>query len=355
MVSLEPADGREHHQRSGDYRAHRRAASDGGEVARSAAHRVRAQPRSRQLHRHQPRARARVRGAGQSRRRDSRVGAKSTSIRTISAESLAPMLGLVRDLRRRPAGQSACGASVWRCPAHWSRPTSASSAPRRSRAGAICRCSMSCASDPSAGLLSASTASQRRSARRCLASHASLDNFFYMHFGVGLGGTLVVNRSAYRGANGNATEIGHIPIVPGGKACYCGNVGLSRALPVAAFAGRSPGCELTRRTATALIVAQLERNSDPALQAWCREAADRLRDAVCVIENMLDPLTIVIGGSAPKLLVERLVALAQPLHHSVRGGVAAPNGPASCCPSARRTARFWVPRCCRSMTCSRRA
>jgi hypothetical protein len=35
-------------------------------------------------------------------------------------------------------------------------------------------------------------------------------------------------------------------------------------------------------------------------------------------------VTIVIGGSAPKLLVERLVALAQPLLHSVRGGVAAP-------------------------------
>jgi predicted NBD/HSP70 family sugar kinase len=49
-----------------------------------------------------------------------------------------------------------------------------------------------------------------------------------------------------------------------------------------------------------------------------------LRDAVCIIENMLDPFTIVIGGSAPKLLVERLVALAQPLLHSVRGGIAAP-------------------------------
>jgi len=46
---------------------------------------------------------------------------------------------------------------------------------------------------------------------------------------------------------------------------------------------------------------------------------------VCVIENMLDPVTIVIGGSAPKLLVERLVLLAQPLHHSVRGGVATPS------------------------------
>ena len=151
----------------------------------------------------------------------------------------------------------------------------------------------------------------------------SLDNFFYMHFGVGLGGTLVVNRSAYRGANGNATEIGHIPAVPGGKACYCGNAGcLERYLSLQSLAEALGVSEAPDRDAQ--IIAQLERNDDPALQAWCREAAERLRDAVCVIENVLDPVTIVIGGSAPKLLVERLVALAQPLHHSVRGGVAAP-------------------------------
>jgi predicted NBD/HSP70 family sugar kinase len=151
----------------------------------------------------------------------------------------------------------------------------------------------------------------------------ALDNFFYMHFGVGLGGSLVVNRSAYRGANGNATEIGHIPAVPGGKPCYCGNAGcLERYLSVQSLAEALGVSEAPDRDA--LIVAALERNTDPALQAWCLEAADRLRDAVCVIENMLDPLTIVIGGSAPKLLVERLVALAEPLHHSVRGGVASP-------------------------------
>jgi predicted NBD/HSP70 family sugar kinase len=151
----------------------------------------------------------------------------------------------------------------------------------------------------------------------------SLDNFFYLHFGVGLGGTLVVNRSAYRGASGNATEIGHIPVVPGGKACYCGNAGcLERYLSLHSLAEALGVSDAPDRDA--LIVAQLERNSDPALQAWCRGAADRLRDAVCTIENMLDPLTIVIGGSAPKLLGERLVGLAQPLHHSVRGGVVEP-------------------------------
>jgi len=151
----------------------------------------------------------------------------------------------------------------------------------------------------------------------------ALDNFFYMHFGVGLGGTLVVNRSAYRGANGNATEIGHIPAVPGGKPCYCGNAGcLERYLSVQSLAEALGVSEAPDRDA--LIVAELERNTHTALQGWCLEAAARLRDAVCVIENMLDPLTIVIGGSAPKLLVERLVALAEPLHHSVRGGVASP-------------------------------
>jgi predicted NBD/HSP70 family sugar kinase len=151
----------------------------------------------------------------------------------------------------------------------------------------------------------------------------ALDNFFYMHFGVGLGGTLVVNRSAYRGANGNATEIGHIPAVPGGKPCYCGNAGcLERYLSVQSLAEALGVSEAPDRDA--LIVAELERNTHAALQGWCLEAAARLRDAVCVIENMLDPLTIVIGGSAPKLLVERLVALAEPLHHSVRGGVASP-------------------------------
>lgn len=151
----------------------------------------------------------------------------------------------------------------------------------------------------------------------------ALDNFFYLHFGVGLGGTLVVNRSAYRGANGNATEIGHIPVVPGGKPCYCGNVGcLERYLSLHSLA-EALGVHDVRGKA-AELAAQLETDANPALQAWCRQAAQRLRDAVRLIENMLDPRAIVIGGLAPKALVERLVSLAQPLHASVRGGVAAP-------------------------------
>lgn len=151
---------------------------------------------------------------------------------------------------------------------------------------------------------------------------SNLNNFFYMHFGVGLGGTLVVNRSAYKGANGNATEIGHIPIVPDGKPCYCGNRGcLERYLSLHSLfeaLGAGDAKELSKESLGRMIA-----NGDEQLMAWCRQAAVHLRDAVCIIENMLDPETIVIGGSAPKSLVQHIVARARPLHRSVRGGVEA--------------------------------
>jgi len=71
-------------------------------------------------------------------------------------------------------------------------------------------------------------------------------------------------------------------------------------------------------------LAGLLAEKDRKLLAWCDEAASHLQNAVCIIENLLDPRTIVIGGSAPTALVKHLVALAEPLHRSVRGGVALP-------------------------------
>ena len=152
-------------------------------------------------------------------------------------------------------------------------------------------------------------------------SAKNLSNFFYMHFGVGLGGTLVANRSAYKGANSNATEIGHVPIVPDGKVCYCGNKGcLERYLSLHSLA-EALGRADVKDGARDLLVEMLASRA-PMLMEWCRGAAVHLRNAVCMIENLLDPETIVIGGSAPKALVEHIVALAQPLHGSVRADVA---------------------------------
>nr|WP_316643826.1 ROK family transcriptional regulator [uncultured Roseateles sp.] len=149
----------------------------------------------------------------------------------------------------------------------------------------------------------------------------SMNNFFYLHFGLGLGGALVENRAAYHGAHGNATEIGHVPMVPGGRPCYCGNEGcLERYVSMHSLA---EAMGVDDKQVWELPIEDLLRDgSNAAFTAWCREASLRLRDAICMIENMLDPYAIVIGGSAPKPLVEHLLTLAQPWRHSVRGGVA---------------------------------
>ena len=148
----------------------------------------------------------------------------------------------------------------------------------------------------------------------------NLEGFFYMHFGVGLGGTLVVDRAAYKGASGNATEIGHIPIVPDGKPCYCGNRGcLERYLSLHSLSealGAPDAQSLGKDQIIALLGAQ-----DQRLLAWCRQAAGHLRNAICIVENMLDPDAIVIGGSAPRALVDQILKEAMPLSRSVRGGM----------------------------------
>lgn len=122
-------------------------------------------------------------------------------------------------------------------------------------------------------------------------------DFYYLFFGVGLGGCMVQDGAALRGSHGNAGEIGHLPMVPGGEACPCGNLGcLERYL----------SCEAMERRAQKI-----------GIDGWIREATPLFRSAIVAIENLFDPLTIVIGGIAPPDVLEKLIAAAQPLPHSV--------------------------------------
>lgn len=146
-----------------------------------------------------------------------------------------------------------------------------------------------------------------------------LRNFFYVHIGIGLGGVLVTGTSAYQGSDGNATELGHIPIVPGGKACYCGNRGcLERYVSFHALTEHYT--ELGLVAPRIDQVAALIADSDPVVEGWCSQASYHLRNAVCFIENTLDPETIVVGGSAPRALTDKLIDGARPWSNSVRGG-----------------------------------
>jgi predicted NBD/HSP70 family sugar kinase len=126
---------------------------------------------------------------------------------------------------------------------------------------------------------------------------ASISQFYYLHFGVGLGGTMMQEGVPVRGAWGNAGEIGHIPAVPNGLPCPCGSAGcLERYLSLDAFNNRPKG------------QSQAE---------WLAEITPIFHNAVRTIENLFDPQTIVLGGIAPGDLIEALVATADQLPASI--------------------------------------
>jgi predicted NBD/HSP70 family sugar kinase len=125
----------------------------------------------------------------------------------------------------------------------------------------------------------------------------NLRDFYYLYFGVGLGGCMVQEGAIVRGSHGNAGEIGHLPLIPNGEPCSCGNRGcLERYL----------SCEAMERRAQSI-----------GIEGWIAEAAPLLRSALVAIENLFDPQTIMLGGIAPQDVLDRLLAAAEPLPHSV--------------------------------------
>jgi predicted NBD/HSP70 family sugar kinase len=124
---------------------------------------------------------------------------------------------------------------------------------------------------------------------------AQFSEYYYLYFGVGLGGVMVHDGGALRGAWGNAGEIGHIPVVPGGEACPCGNSGcLERYLSLEAL-----------------------RRWNGSEADWVAEVGPIFHNAVAIIENLFDPETVILGGLASTDLLERLAGSAGGLHNSV--------------------------------------
>jgi predicted NBD/HSP70 family sugar kinase len=124
---------------------------------------------------------------------------------------------------------------------------------------------------------------------------AEFADFYYLFFSVGLGGVMVHEGHALRGAWGNAGEIGHVPVIPDGEACPCGNAGcLERYLSLDAFSRRGLG------------------EAD-----WVASVRPQLRSAITMIENLFDPETIILGGMLPDSLARHLADAATDLPNSV--------------------------------------
>jgi predicted NBD/HSP70 family sugar kinase len=135
---------------------------------------------------------------------------------------------------------------------------------------------------------------------RVLGVAQRIDDYAYVYFGTGLGLGLMSQGVIQRGAMGNAGEIGHLLVPHGGQM-----VPLEQVVSRLAISERmnAAGC---RADVIEEIEALLEQRH-PALLAWIDEAAAALSHAVHVLENLLDPQTIILGGAVPAPLLEEVL------------------------------------------------
>ena len=130
--------------------------------------------------------------------------------------------------------------------------------------------------------------------------------------GTGLGGGIVSDGRLFRGANGFASEIGHIIVEPGGPLCGCGNhgcweqVAAGRAIDrMGREEAREHEHSILRRLAggdpdevNGELVTQAAKQGDDAATGILAEVGRRLGQGIAGLVNVLDPQVVVVGGGA---------------------------------------------------------
>ena len=142
---------------------------------------------------------------------------------------------------------------------------------------------------------------------RLFGAGLAISNFCMIYFGVGIGLGIIQDGAPYRGAFGNAGEIGHVTVAPKGRACpSCGQLGclegyasvyvLKEKLRCAGITDSEFG-DLERLHAT----------EHPLVEEWIDEAATYLGPMVAMLENILDPQTVILGGALPDAIIDDII------------------------------------------------
>lgn len=143
-------------------------------------------------------------------------------------------------------------------------------------------------------------------AERLVGSAHGLDNAICIYLGYGLGAGLILNGELYSGQNGNAGEIG-MGLAPGGAfmAPLEHTASLASLCKILGIAPSDPA--LFEKIELAA------QKPDAVVESWMKDASERLRWMVHLLETIFDPQTIILCGGAPRVLIDQLIDHMQPL------------------------------------------
>lgn len=144
-----------------------------------------------------------------------------------------------------------------------------------------------------------------------------LRTFFYVYFGAGLGGGLIVDRHPYEGSTGNAGELGYLPLptMPEDADNFGRpHLGIHFNLPRLYRHLRENGTPITRSTE----LDHLFEDQNEVLLRWIDEGATQLAPALIAVEYLIDPDAIFLGGRLPASMLQALITNLEEILPSLR-------------------------------------
>jgi glucokinase len=131
----------------------------------------------------------------------------------------------------------------------------------------------------------------------------------YLTLSTGVGGGLILDGRVYRGAAGNAGELGHLTIDHHGRPCACGRRGCLEAYVSGtniarrareALEGPAPSSLRALESVTARDVSTAAAAGDPLAARIWNETTAILGTAVATILDVFNPQLVVLGGGVTR-------------------------------------------------------
>ncbi|WP_263409904.1 ROK family transcriptional regulator [Terriglobus tenax] len=149
-------------------------------------------------------------------------------------------------------------------------------------------------------------------------------DFVYVDAGMGIGASIFIGGSIYRGFNGSAGEFGHMTVDENGPLCLCGNNGCLEAMASSATIIEAVRRALSKGVISKTlemagndmdrisieIIAQAAEENDSLAFRVLSEAASHIGASAADLVNLLNPEAIIFGGAlfraAPVLLLDQI-------------------------------------------------
>ncbi len=112
--------------------------------------------------------------------------------------------------------------------------------------------------------------------------------------GTGIGCGIVLNGHIWHGALGTAGEIGHIPVLPGGRRCNCRKTGCMEAYASGTGLGKTAREREIAEDCQGLF--RLAQEGSPAARAAIDEAVCFAAQALTAVVNILSPDALLFSG-----------------------------------------------------------